>query len=350
MKKVSIIFLIAVSFIVLWLYGLTYSGEVEQNECFFQKSLHYTTRGMAYWYDKNNGGLETITDIPYAELKCKNCHISSCDVCHKNEINNKLSYSTDTAKNNEKCLKCHKRAGAVIKKDKKLNQLDVHFAKGMQCTDCHTARELHGDGTEYDSMRQIGAMDVKCENCHESVPSSISHKIHRAKLDCNSCHVRHVVSCSNCHFDTLVKEGKKVAIPLSDWVFLINYEGKITSANMQTFVVSKNKTFILFAPQNSHSVMKEGRKCNECHGIDNVKKVQSGNIDLIWLENGKINNIKGVIPIVDGVTYNCVYQDYKDGKWIPIENPQTPLLQYAGYGKPLTKIQLKKLAMPVGKR
>ena len=137
-------------------------------------------------------------------------------------------------------------------------------------------------------------------------------------------------------------------IPVSGWVFLMNYNGKVTSANMQTFVTAGNKTFLIFAPQNSHSIMKDGRKCNECHGIENVKKVQNGHITMTWLENEELKNVKGVIPVVAGVEYGFVYYNYKDGKWIPIEKPRKPLLQYAGYGDPLSAAQLKKLAMPMG--
>ena len=349
MKKVAVILVLAVSILAFGFFGQHSAAEITQEECFYLSSLHYTTGGMAYWYDKNNRGLETLTGVPYSELKCNECHVKSCDTCHKAEKDNIMSYSTEAAKNKEVCLNCHKRIKAVMKADKEINQQDVHFAKGMKCSDCHTPREVHGDGTQYTSMREPGATDASCEKCHESAPSSVSHNIHRNKLDCNSCHVRQVVSCTNCHFDTFAQSGKKVKIPVSGWVFLMNYEGQVTSANMQTFVTS-GKTFMIFAPQNSHSVMKDGRKCTDCHGIENVKKVQNKKIVLTWLENGELKNEKGVIPVVDGVAYDCVYYNYKDGKWIPIKNAPKPLLQYAGYGNPLSETQLKKLAMPMGKK
>ena len=350
MRKVSIIQLLIIFLVTIWIFGNAYSNEIEKEDSFFHSSLHSTTRGMAYWYDKNNGGLETLTDIPYADLDCKNCHIPSCDTCHKTQVQGKAFYSTKGAKNQEICLHCHKRAKEILKFDSAAKQEDVHFVRGMQCMNCHSAREVHGDGTEYNSMKQPGALDARCGNCHESVTPSTSHKIHREKLDCNACHIRHVVSCSNCHFETLVKQGKRVAIPLANWVFLMNYNDKVTSANMQTFVVAGNKTFLLFAPQNSHSVMKDGRKCKDCHGIENVKQVQNGKMNLTWLENGELKQTKGVIPVVDGVTYDFVYHDYKDGKWVPIDSPPKPLLQYAGYGTPLSEIQLRKLATPMGSR
>ena len=350
MKRTSSVVFFSLVFISFCLVATTNSEEIKKEECFFLSSLHHTAKGMAYWYDKANGGLETISGVPYSNLGCQNCHISSCDACHKIEEEGKPSYSAKAARNQEVCLRCHKREASIMQIDKAENTPDVHFGRGMQCMDCHSEKDVHGDGTEYNSMKQRGVLGAKCENCHESVRASASHTIHRDKLDCESCHVRQVVSCSNCHFETLLKEGKRVAVPLSGWVFLMNYEGKVTSANMQTFVVPGNKTFLMFAPQNSHSITKEGRKCRECHATEIVNQVQKGKLSLTWLENGVVKQAKGVIPVVDGVTYDFVYQNYQNGKWVPIENPQVPVLHYAGFGTPLSKEQLKKLAMPMGKK
>jgi hypothetical protein len=237
-----------------------------------------------------------------------------------------------------------------MKIDKDARQDDVHFGRQMQCKDCHTASDVHGDGKEYNSMKQPGAQSATCENCHKSVSRSTSHQIHQNKLECKACHVRHVVSCSNCHIETLVNERKRVDIKLSGWVFLLNYNGKVTSATTQTYVVAGNRTFLMFAPQNSHSIMKEGRRCQDCHGTEIVKQVQNGKLRLTWLENNELKNVKGVIPVAEGVVYDCAYQDFKDGKWIPIENAPSPVIHYAGYGTPLSKDQLRKLAMPVGKQ
>ena len=352
MKRGLVFILTATCFITLGLFVNAYSEDIKKEDCFFLKSLHHTARGMAYWYDKANGGLETLTGIPYSspKLDCLNCHVSSCDVCHKSSEGGKSFYTVKTAMNQETCLKCHKREKLVMKIDKDAHEEDVHFARQMQCNDCHTARDAHGDGIEYNSMKQSGAQAAKCENCHKSSTQSISHRIHKDKLECKACHERHVVSCSNCHIETLVNERKRVDIKLTGWVFLMNYNGKVTSATSQTYVVPGNKTFIMFAPQNSHSIMKQGRKCQDCHGTEIVKQVQQGGLKLTWLENNEVKNIKGVIPVVDGVTYECIYQDYKNGKWIPIENAPVPLLQYADYGTPLTREQLNRMAQPMGEK
>jgi len=71
---------------------------------------------------------------------------------------------------------------------------------------------------------------------------------------------------------------------------------------------------------------------------------------LFFLENRNIKIVTCVIPVVKGVTYDAVYQNDKDGKWIPIEQPVVPVVHYAAYGEPLSKDQLKKLSMPVGEK
>lgn len=348
MKRVSYLI-----FIIVLLFGFAVSlnkGFSQEKECpFFKASLHYDAHGMAYWYSKENGGIEKLTGIPYDKLTCNSCHAKTCDRCHKVEKEGIPAYSVKQAKSMENCLSCHAREKALLGVIKKGEIKDVHFSKGMECMSCHTAREIHGDGKRYVSMREPGAMDVNCEKCHQK-PATISHKIHKDKLDCTACHVRQVITCANCHMDTFIKTGKKMKIPLRNWVFLINYNGKVVSGNIQTFVVNKNQTFVVYAPYFSHHVVKPGRNCEECHGTDIVKEINKGEIEITRIENGKLVNIEGVIPIVEGVKYKNAYMEYVDGKWIPLENPEEPLHQFAAFGKPLTKGQLRKLMMPFKSR
>jgi len=317
------------------------------NECFFLRSLHATARGMAYWYGKDVGGLETITNVPYSKLGCNGCHVQSCDRCHRTTTGKKMSYTLKAAQKQDMCLQCHGREQALHSIDRAAKQEDVHVANGMQCTDCHSAREMHGDGTIYKSYREPGAMDTHCEKCHDAIKPSDAHTVHEGKLDCKACHVRHVISCTNCHFDHMAKTNERKAIPVSGWMFLMNYRGKVTSANMQTFVVRPDKTFLLFAPAMSHSIMKQGRKCDDCHGAKNMIQAKKDKaLKLTWLENGKVQNLKGVVPVVKGLKYDSVYQDLVDGKWVPIKNPKAPLIQYPAFGEPLSLKQLDALQEP----
>ncbi len=333
--------------LVLFFYPTSFAQEVSHEECFYLKSLHYTADGMEYWYSRDRGGLETLTGIPYHQLGCKNCHAPGCDRCHKAESKSGdceyAYYSIVEASNQSLCLTCHGREKAMIRVDHKAGHEDIHVQQEMICTDCHSQREMHGDGTSYLSLKQSGAMDTACENCHDDIKPTEAHTVHNGRLDCKACHIRHVVSCTNCHFDTLVEKGVRKAIPVSGWMFLMNYENKVTSASMQTFVTGGNKTFLMFAPHMSHSVMRQGHSCEVCHASENAKKVKSGRISLTWLENKQVENRKGVIPVVDGVDYVCVYQNFVDGQWIPVKKPLQPMVQYAAFGKPLTTEQLDKL-------
>jgi len=333
-------------FIAILVVGVSWAQEI--TDCFYLKSLHDTARGMSYWYEVKQGGLETLTGIPYDKLGCKGCHSGGCDVCHQVESTKKdckiAMYTTEAATKQAMCLKCHARESSMIAIDHKAQQEDVHVAQGMVCTDCHSAREMHGDGTPYLSMKQPGAMQTQCENCHDDVKPTEPHTVHKDRLDCKACHVRHVVSCTNCHFDTMVQKKERKARPVHSWVFLMNYEGKVSSANMQTFVVGKDKTFLMFAPHMSHSIMKKGHDCNACHGTEIVDQVGKGALKLTWLKDGKLESLKGVIPVVDGVDYQCAYDNFVDGKWVPIQNPPRPPVQYVGYGTPLSKEQLANMA------
>ena len=125
-------------------------------ESFYAKSLHFTNRGIVFNYDH---GLKRLTGFPADRLGCtkSSCHVKSCDVCHKVEAGGKAAYSAAQAKSEKACAACH---GAPDPKD-----TDVHVRKGMKCLDCHPVRDIHGDGTLYDSAWQEGAVQVRCENC-----------------------------------------------------------------------------------------------------------------------------------------------------------------------------------------
>jgi len=346
MKRIICSVVVAIVLATVVIYAQGSSTAIKTEDCFFLTSLHFTAEGMRYWYSKEQGGLEKVSGIPYTELACRNCHVAGCDSCHKVESKEKdtpvLAYSVESARSQNMCLKCHGREAAMMKVNEKQQQQDVHVLQGMQCVDCHSTREMHGDGVEYISMKQPGAMTTRCENCHEDIQPTEAHTVHGGKLDCKACHLRHVVSCMNCHFDTMVKEGVRKAMPVSGWLFLMNYEGKVTAASTQSFV-AKGKTFLMFAPHMSHAVMKEGRACDGCHGTEAMQQAKEGKVRLTWLENEQVVNLKAVIPVVDSVDYVCTYHDFKDGKWPLINQPPEPGRQYVGYGKPLNEQQLQSL-------
>jgi hypothetical protein len=324
----------------------------------FQVGLHHTSFGMDYWYEARHGGLQNIAGYDYKSLPCYTCHATNCATCHQSaEPPGGLPDDIQAM-----CLGCHSREGAAIGSTPQ----DVHFAAGMKCTDCHSS-DIHGDGNLYISLREKDAIKTKCENCHigegaigPTPPSDYSHDYHTATLDCKACHQTRVITCYNCHLDTAEVTTKRVAYKqIKDWVFLINYQGKVTSANMQNYVagdsanvIGAGNTGLMFAPVHSHSIVSQGRGCADCHGTTIAKQIYNKKkLNLTWLEGGVLKNQTGVIPVAAGTVYKFISYD-KDNTvgsgtgWVELSTtPQKPNLKMydVGFGKPLTRKQMSKL-------
>jgi hypothetical protein len=54
--------------------------------------------------------------------------------------------------------------GTFYIQDPGVNPPDIHHEKGMVCIDCHTFRDVMGDGTVYRKMEQ--AVEIECVDCH----------------------------------------------------------------------------------------------------------------------------------------------------------------------------------------
>ncbi len=307
---------------------------------FYEKSLHFTNRGIAYWYAKEQGGLERLTGLTVDQMGCMKakCHVKSCDVCHRVESAGQATYAATAARAEQACPRCH----AVDPENK---TQDVHAARGMTCTSCHGARDLHGDGVRYDSCLQDGAVTARCESCHPAPPPSRSHTVHAGKLDCTACHTHEYWTCVNCHVDTRLQENRDESVLLDGMYFLVNRRGKVTLGNFLSYVYS-GRTMITFAPWFSHSVMKPGRPCESCLAAPLVREAAAGRVRAFWWENGAVTGAKGVIPVVDGVKWDIAWLDRADGKWVPLTDPPAPLVNYSGWCSPLTPEQLGRLAKP----
>ncbi len=157
----------------------------------------------------------------YLRNQCLRCHVwtegakrhgdyraSGCSACHVLYADDGLSHSADltiprdepghpirheitTKIPAEQCVHCHNRGGrtgvsflgmmesdgygtpfaADGGKQPKLHgkhynhlQKDLHFEAGMDCIDCHTLDDIHGDGNIYSKREQ--AVEVECTDCH----------------------------------------------------------------------------------------------------------------------------------------------------------------------------------------
>jgi len=316
-------------------------------------SLHYTTHGMAFWYDAQDG-FSAVTGVPYKDLGCKNCHVSSCNDCHLQKNGDSYEFSRAKARESATCLKCHARESATLGIDKSRKFESVHMGM-LECADCHTAREVHGDGKQYTSMREPGAMDADCGNCHAPdsveyppVPRTRSHTVHKDKLACNACHVQNTMACYNCHFGVLKETGKKsesFTSKVKDFLLLVKYQGKVTSGTLQTLVGVDNYPFITYVPYFTHSVTPEGRKCEACHNTEAVKVMAEGKTFAPGGRDTASGFYEGVIPVAPE-RLEWPFYEKKDGKWVAYTPENEPLVQMGVYAEPLTEAEIKKMNMP----
>jgi hypothetical protein len=137
-------------------------------------------------------------------------HASGCAACHfpynntatyegnDPTVKGKRPYSADhqlvPLPDSPVCFRCHNRSGRIALSYQGLNDgnnamvptcdgkpgpmlisggrnviritADIHYAKGMDCIDCHTSRDVMGDGYAYENMHE--QTEISCEDCHGS--------------------------------------------------------------------------------------------------------------------------------------------------------------------------------------
>ncbi len=132
---------------------------------------------------------------------CSSCHLNSnstflnskigCSICHF-DYTKKYLHKINPLPKTETCLLCHQRSGRIglsytglyetnnlvptspsspkfyLRGGRSLIHVipDVHYKAGMECIDCHTSRDIMGDGYLYfDKEDQV---EIGCEDCHGS--------------------------------------------------------------------------------------------------------------------------------------------------------------------------------------
>lgn len=171
---------------------------------------------------KNVAELNNLSGELYRKF-CSLCHVGSesvrswssshgsgCGACHfphndnatyqgkdktvKGKWPHSASHKLENLPNNEVCVRCHNRSGRIalsyeghndgnnalvptrqgepgpdiISDERSVTriQADVHHERGLECIDCHTSREIMGDGYAYENMYL--QTEISCEDCHGS--------------------------------------------------------------------------------------------------------------------------------------------------------------------------------------
>ena len=282
---------------------------------------------MGYHYAKEQGGFEQFTHVAYQDLSCQGCHVQSnqCDACHE-KVGDKPT--------NDKCFACHKRQQA-----EQMFSPDYHIIPvssgglGMQCRDCHSLAQIHGDGKEYNSLHQNpNKVDCQKSNCHTKLnEDKPMHKQHHEDLDCAACHVQVTPSCYGCHFTQQEGFAGNIVFqpPIANWKLLVKSQktGKITTGGLQTVTSYQGQAFYSLAPYFAHTIPKEsGLECGDCHNSSALREYKAkGTMTLVtWDPLSKsLNSLSGIIPIpLDWKT--ALRMDFltlePSGEWIYLKN------------------------------
>lgn len=294
---------------LLFLLSFTISLLPQAN---FNTSLHKTREGKNDAYRIENGGMETITNIPMSQLACGKCHSTtgfypngnpidpntytpSCNDCHNFAAGNTVTQQT--------CLNCHNRQ---VYERAAYPNIDAHQNANLECIDCHSKAELHGDdGVVYNSLKQPGAVKVECIDCHTNPVSNTAHNLHNATVDCSACHAVSILTCAGCHFETVVAIGKNRAInQIKDYRLLVKKEGKVRLGGFMTHSYD-GKTNYIISSYHSHIIKKDATTCGDCHnnmGSGNAAINEYNNTGQITMTTWnpttkKIIGPSGVVPI-----------------------------------------------------
>ncbi len=174
-------------------------------------SLHYTAAGMKHGVSPRfDAAGKKLFDTKVFEQSCRSCH-ASCGDCHVKSpvisgVNTGLLDGHRFVKKAEDktCALCHGgRVWPEFTGDYG-GTPDVHYRKGMSCSDCHKGTQFHGDGTAY-----TGRKDVKnkpsCTGCHDTAKlgkaaTKETHATHAKTVSCSACHTASSYrQCSSCH-------------------------------------------------------------------------------------------------------------------------------------------------------
>lgn len=177
----------------------------------YMYSLHSTLQGFATKMSKRLGAKEekVFMDNVFGK-SCRSCH-AACGDCHVSSpavngvrtgfIRGHAFVRKDEGKT---CAVCH--GGRVYPEFTGRNAAspDIHYQKGMSCTQCHKKAQLHGDGNAYRN-KGMGTGVPGCRDCHKKGSEKksvarLAHSKHDGRVTCYGCHVDgEYRTCSGCH-------------------------------------------------------------------------------------------------------------------------------------------------------
>jgi thiosulfate/3-mercaptopyruvate sulfurtransferase len=280
----------------------------------YPDSLHATLQG--YWTvldtrstSENHPALEEMFDN-----HCARCH-TSCGDCHVAQPAGVGGGFFDghvfsrTPPMTRSCTACHgSRVGNEYLGKNEGYPGDVHFREGrMNCLDCHTNHELHGQPSDCTQChtspeemtlapaehRYSGLQSPTCESCHPNITLKKDniemHTVHGADLSCQVCHSITYTSCDGCHVALSEKTGNPYFETQDTYfTFLIGLNPQRSYSRPYKYVTLRHvpatpdafsfygenllsnfdalPTWVYATPHNTQLKTPQTESCNACHG------------------------------------------------------------------------------------
>ena len=267
---------------------------------FHEVSLHGSVNGYftAFLSRSDSSKLEEYRKIH--DNHCADCH-TTCADCHisrPQSVGGGLVSGHIFVKRpsiTESCTACHgSRIGdEYLGKNPGLPP-DLHWKKGeMDCIDCHSGVELHGDGSTPLNRYEV-SNSPKCQDCHQEAASGTSgklmHDVHEGKLDCYVCHSVKYKNCYGCHvgldeaglaYRVTDKSGLEFKIGRNPDVaaevkYLLLRHVPIAEDSYDFYredILSQFSASPVWRPTTPHNVQKftpQNFGCNSCHGKESL--------------------------------------------------------------------------------
>ena len=302
------------------------------------KSVHFTLAPIFATIEARSSidRPHTMQVVRQAQTRhCGTCH-ASCGQCHISRPNyvgggflsghHFVKPPVETV-----CAACH--GGRIFAEFTGTNSdyaADVHYSKAeMTCRKCHSADEMHSDGSHAANRFQIEPRP-SCRGCHEKAVDPAAgnrfHTQHAKDLACQVCHAQANKNCFTCHVGTDRKGLPYFKCRETRWQFKIGRNPKQTPERPQAYEVVRHApvdpalfdaytpdalsrfdrlpTWKRSAPHNIQKHTPRNRSCNACHGQaglflgagDLVESERTANIAIVVPHNQLPQPVKEVDP------------------------------------------------------
>jgi hypothetical protein len=158
--------------------------------------------------------------------------------------------------------------------------------------DCHTAKDMHGDGRSGHKDRYDVEGLSQCSDCHDPEPGIEQHDIHGDKLSCQVCHAQPYANCFGCHVGL---DGRGLAYfknPEEKELLRIGLNPAPDSDRPEKWIIVRRVPVVedsfeyygtdlltrfgelnnwkYSSPHNIQRITAQNRECNNCHGNEDI--------------------------------------------------------------------------------